>query len=110
MGQTSHRSPLAHRNLELIDTGDQFPQELIAALQKKEQHLQEETEGSTKMTYFHKAWQLRAIATLPRLLTLQQRYPDLKFTWKQFVDRRYLGNTNSPYHQTAKDLCKDAAK
>lgn len=55
--------------------------------------------GSKNFQYSTKAWQLRAIATIPGLVDLLAREDDLDVTWKQFHhDKKWLSVSSNLYY------------
>jgi len=85
-----------------------FVEQLMSELIDRERTLQtfvnqsstaKTTLGQKNFQYFTKAWQLRAIATIPGLVDLLAREDDLDVTWKQFHhDKKWLSVSSNPYY------------
>ncbi|KAL9580149.1 MAG: hypothetical protein Q9212_004663 [Teloschistes hypoglaucus] len=99
--------PLPPKNVTFVDTADEFPTDLRKLLAVMEGKLAAETtaaaksEAAKKNIYFKKAWQVRAVATLPSLLRLQKG---------QYIKEEFHKNPGNPYVKAAEMLCQDAPK
>ena len=61
-------------------------------------------------TFFTKASQLRAVAMISALLTLQARYPSVDMTWQQVMKQKYLTRPDCVYQRWIDRLCQNNHK
>ncbi|KAL8846567.1 MAG: hypothetical protein Q9221_008350 [Calogaya cf. arnoldii] len=98
---------LPPKNVTFVDTADEFPtdlRELLAAMEGKlaaETTVAAKSEAAKKNIYFKKAWQVRAVATLPSLLRLQMDHEWLDFTWGQYIKEEFYKDPGNPYIKAA---------
>lgn len=89
-----------------------FPKQLLGGLKARESTLRttvnqssnaKTSTGQKNMLYFTKAWQLRAIATIPGLVDLLAKRDELNVTWKQFHhEKKWLDDSKNPYYRQIK--------